>query len=247
MTAVTLLTGGTGRLGALVLPHLLEAGTSVRVLTRQPRAAQPGVEYVPGDLVKNRGLADAVAGVDRIVHLAGGPKGDDVAMRNLLHVADRRDITAISVVAADAMPIGYFRRKAAMEQALAASGAPYTVVRAAQFHQLVSTVASRMSALPIVPAPTGLRFQPVAAEEVAARVAVLAQDAPLGRVADLIGPEVLDMRSLLRSYMERRGRHRPTVPARIPGKAGVAYRAGLNLADSGWRGTQTWTEFLAQS
>jgi hypothetical protein len=44
-----------------------------------------------------------------------------------------------------------------------------------------------------------------------------------------------------------RGRRRPFLPVRIPGKAGKAYRAGDNLAAAtADRGTRTWEEFLAE-
>jgi hypothetical protein len=42
------------------------------------------------------------------------------------------------------------------------------------------------------------------------------------------------------------GKHRLSVPIRVPGKAGKVYRAGRNLTLSGSdRGTHTWEDFVA--
>ncbi|MFJ8439615.1 NAD-dependent epimerase/dehydratase family protein [Kitasatospora griseola] len=74
-----LVTGGTGTLGTLVVPRLLAAGCTVRVLSRRTRPDADGVHHVRGDLVAGTGLAEALDGVDTVLHLAGGAKGDDTA------------------------------------------------------------------------------------------------------------------------------------------------------------------------
>ncbi|MET9230702.1 hypothetical protein [Lentzea sp. NPDC003310] len=136
------------------------------------------------------------------------------------------------------------RTKLACEEAVAASGIPFTVLRAAQFHELTLTVVRGLAKLPVVPVP-GLRLQPVDARDVAVRLAELALGRPAGRVADLAGPAVHDLGELVRDYLTATGKRRLTVPVRLPGKAGRAYRGGLNLALDGDHGTRTWEEFLA--
>ena len=89
MTSSILVTGGTGTLGRHVVPRLRAAGREVRVLSRSPHEAADGVEYVTGDLLKDEGLAAAVAGAGIIVHCAGGRKDDDVATANLVRAAAR--------------------------------------------------------------------------------------------------------------------------------------------------------------
>ncbi|HEV7974785.1 NAD(P)H-binding protein [Amycolatopsis sp.] len=84
MTKRILLTGGTGTLGRLVTPLLLDAGFTVRVLSRRAHESGDGIEYVAGDLLKDEGIEAAVDGAEVVLHLAGGPKGDDVATRNLV-------------------------------------------------------------------------------------------------------------------------------------------------------------------
>ncbi len=87
-------------------------------------------------------------------------------------------------------------------------------------------MAEKMAKLPVIPAPGGLRFQPVDSREVAARLVQLALGEPVGRVADLAGPTVHEMADLIRSYLQATGNRRLMMPIRMPGKIGRAYRAG---------------------
>ncbi|MGW4891221.1 SDR family oxidoreductase [Kitasatospora sp. NPDC004240] len=250
MTSTILVTGGTGTLGRHVVPLLTEAGHHVRVLSRHPHEAADGVAYVAGDLVRGEGVDAAVAGADIVLHLAGGPKGDDVATAHLVRAAQRarvRHLVHISVIGVDRVPLAWFRMKLAAEEAVTGSGLPWTVLRAAQFHDLALTVVDKMTKLPVVPAPGGLRWQPVDARDVAARLVELTLDEPAGLVPDLAGPAVYDLGDLARSYLRARGKRRPLLPVRMPGKVGRAYRAGDNLTLRGAdRGHRTWEEFLAE-
>src|SRR5580692_1345802 len=223
MTSLILVTGGTGTLGRQLGPRLLAAGCRVRVLSRHAHEAADGVEYVTGDLLKDEGIQAAVDGAGIIVHCAGGRKDDDVATRNLVRAASRAGaphVVYISVVGADRVPVvsaadramfGYFGFKLAAEKVLAASGLPWTTLRATQFHDLSLTVAQQMAKLPVIPVPAGVRFQPVDTGEVAARLAELALGTPAGLVPDMAGPQVFSMAGLLRGYLKARGKRRPLV------------------------------------
>ncbi|WP_026119435.1 SDR family oxidoreductase [Nocardiopsis ganjiahuensis] len=249
MGPTILVTGGTGTLGGHVVRMLTEQGLPVRVLSRSERPSADGVEYVTGDLRENTGIDAALDGIGTVLNLAGGPKGDDEVARNISRAASEaevRHLVHISVVGADRMPLGYLRTQLAAERAVIGSGVPWTVLRAAQFHDLVFGVARAMAKLPVVPAPTGLRFQPVASEEVAARLVELALAGPSGRADDLVGPEVLTMPDLVRDYLRLQGKRRPFLPFPLPGAAGRAYRSGLNLTlDGADVGKRTWSDFLA--
>lgn len=244
-----LVTGGTGTLGRLVTPQLRDAGCDVRVLSRTSKQPQDGVEYVSADLIQGDGLDAALEGIEVVLHLAGGPKGDDVAARNLVAAAQRagvKHLVYIGVIAADKMPFGYFKAKLDAEQTIANSGIPYTTVRVAQFHDFVLNVARMMTKLPVVPLPGGLRFQPVDARDVADRMVELTLGAPAGRVPDLTGPQVYGIAELTRDYLKANGKRRLSLPLRMPGKAGRLYRAGENLTLEGATvGTRTWEDFLA--
>lgn len=257
-TGPILLTGGTGTLGRLVLPLLRDAGRQVRVLSRRAHSGAGGVSYVVGDLSTGEGVEAAVRGAGTIVHCAGSSKGDEVKTRHLVRAASEADadhLVYISVVGADAIPVqsavdramfGYFAGKRESEKIVSRSGLPWTTLRAAQFHDLMLTAAEGMAKLPLVPAPTGYRFQPVDAGEVAARLAELALGAPSGLLPDMAGPQILDFSEVMRGFLRATGRHRPILPLRVPGRASRAVRSGALLAGEGaLLGHRTWEDFLA--
>jgi len=69
-----LVTGATGYVGGRLVPKLLEAGHSVRVIAREPHRLDNvpwhnQVEIVKGDLLKSENVRDAVAGQDVVYYL----------------------------------------------------------------------------------------------------------------------------------------------------------------------------------
>jgi dihydroflavonol-4-reductase len=72
-----LVTGGTGFIGSHLLDRLAPSGEPVRCLVRRKsihRKLPAGIAPVPGDLESGEGLADALRGVDVVLHLAGVTK-----------------------------------------------------------------------------------------------------------------------------------------------------------------------------
>jgi uncharacterized protein YbjT (DUF2867 family) len=251
-----MITGGTGTLGRPVAQRLRVAGASVTVLSRQRRETAEGIRYTAGDLSTGEGIDAAVRGAEVIVHCAGSSKGDEQKTRTLVSAATgARHIVLISVVGADRIPqagmidralFGYYGMKLATERVLEQSGIGWSTLRATQFHDLILTVARGLARLPVVPVPTGSRFQPVEATEVAERMAELALGEPSGLVPDLAGPKIYTTAELVRSYLSAAGKRRPLVPVRIPGQAARAVRSGANLAPDRAIGKRTWEEFLAE-
>ncbi|WP_147915314.1 SDR family oxidoreductase [Ruania zhangjianzhongii] len=246
-----LVTGGTGLLGRQVLPLLQQEDHTVRVLSRTAASLPDGVQHVAQDLRSSEGLDETLAGIDVVLHLAGGASGDDQTTQNLVTAAERQGawhLVLISVTGADAMPIGYFGMKARAEQIVTDSQVPHTIVRVAQVNNLLLRAVRAMVKLPVVPTPGGLRAQPVDARDVAAHLAALTLAAPAGRVPDLVGPDVFEMGDLLRSYAEAAGKRRLFMPMRLPGKVGVAYREGRNLTPGvdATVAPRTWADFLAE-
>lgn len=256
MHPTILITGGTGTLGRLVVPRLRAAGHDLRLLSRAPHQRADGIEYLTGDLATGAGVEAAVAGVTTIVHLAGSAKGDDQKTETLVRAAAQAGapyLVYISVVGADRIPVvsgldraafGYFAAKRAAEDVVADSGLPWTTLRATQFHDLVLTTVAQLAKLPVMPVPA-VRYQPIDAGEVAARLVELALGRPAGLVPDLAGPRVYDLVDLARSYLRGTHRHRLILPVRMPGGAFRAIRAGANLAPDRAVGTRTWEAFLA--
>ena len=258
MAPPILVTGGTGTLGRPVVAGLLSAGSEVRVLSRHSHPDREGIEFVTGDLATGDGIAAAAKGAEVIVHCAGSSKGDDDKSRHLVRAASQagaHHVVYISVVGADRMPLagridramfGYFGSKLGAERVVADSGIPWTTLRATQFHDLVLTVVSQLAKLPLIPVPSGFRFQPVDAGEVAARLVELALAAPAGLVPDIGGPRVYATSDLVRAYLRARGKRRALVPIPVPGRAARAVREGATLAPDHAVGRRTWEDFLAE-
>lgn len=253
-----LVTGGTGTLGRRVVARLRDAGREVRVLSRGAHGAEDGVAFVTGDLETGAGVEAAVAGVEVVVHCAGSAKGDGEKARRLVAAAQRagvRHLVFISVVGADRVPVrsradramfAYFAAKREAEEAVAGSDVPWTTLRATQFHDLMLATVRQMAKLPVVPSPSGFRFQPVDTDEVAARLVELALAPPAGLVPDLAGPRAYELGELVRGYLRARRRHRLIVAIRLPGRAARAFRDGANLALDRAVGRRTWEDFLAE-
>lgn len=258
MAAKILVIGGTGRLGRPVVARLRDAGCEVRVLTRHPSDGGDGVEHVAGNLFTGAGLEPAMAGVATVVNCAGSAKGDEEMAVKLVRAmarAGKPHLVNISVVGADRVPVrsrvdramfGYFAAKLAAERMVAASGLPWTTLRATQFYDAFVSLARQMSKLPVMPVAAGVRFQPVDTGEVAARVAEFALGEPAGLAPEMAGPRVYGMAELLRGYLRVSRRHRLLLPMRMPGGAARAVRGGANLAPEGATlCRRTWEEFLA--
>jgi uncharacterized protein YbjT (DUF2867 family) len=260
MTLV-LVTGGTGRAGRPVVQRLHDAGHELRVLTHTRKTAIDGVDRVQADLVTGEGVDEAVRGASIIVHCAGTPsfRRDQAMTANLIRAARQLPapphLVKISVVGADRVPVGrglgklmfgYFESMGATERAVERSGLPWTTLRATQFFDAVALIAQAMAKLPLIPVPTGIRFQPVDTGDVADRLIELAFGPPAGLVPDFGGPTAYPMADLVGSYLQAVGRHRPLLPVRLPGKIARAVRDGANLpAANATLGHRTWEEFLA--
>ncbi|MER5490908.1 SDR family oxidoreductase [Streptomyces sp. NPDC002454] len=240
----TVVTGGTGTLGRQVVERLRGAGEEVRVLSRR---SQP----YPVDLVKGTGPLDAALdGAEVVVHCASGRHGDELAARRLIEAARRAGVghlVYVSIVGVDRVPLGYYRSKWAVERMVEASGSGWTILRATQFHDLVRTLLAGLAKPPVLLVPAGVADQPIAAGEVADRLAELAAGAPAGRVAELGGPEVRGLDELAAAYLAASGRRRPVVAVPLPGKVGRALRAGGHLTPDRAIGRETFEEFLTRA
>lgn len=244
-------TGATGTLGRPVVDLLLERGDRVRALSRNPPADErPGLQWVIGDLSVGAGMEEAFAGADTVIHCATNPRRpqQDVAgTHNLIGTlaAGGTPLTYISIVGVDRIPLGYYRVKLEVEGLIQASGLPWGILRATQFHDLAAGVLGKLGLSPVIPVPAGTSLQPVEVSEVAQRLVEVAEQPGIGRVPDFGGPEILELRELARIWLERRDRKRPVVPVRLPGKAAAAFRAGHQLAPDHREGVRTFAEHLA--
>jgi uncharacterized protein YbjT (DUF2867 family) len=251
-----LVTGGSGTLGAAVLPRLLANRWSVRATSRRPRPSGD-VEWVVADLATGAGVDAAVTGMAAVVHLAsaatGGRAADrvDVAgTRRLATAAGRagvRHLLYISIIGVDRVPIGYYRRKLAAEEIVAGGAAPWTILRASQFPQLLDTILRAASRLgPVIGDPAVLA-QPVDPRDLADRIAGRLTDGPVERTEEYAGPRVLRFDEAARSWLAARHSRRPLLPVRIPGRTGRELRAGALTTQQPETGRLGWADYLADT
>jgi len=255
MTKV-LVTGGVGMLGSKVVKELTETGYSVRIMSRkrQPTNLLSTTEWAQADLETGQGVANAVAGIDVVVHAASSPfkhtRQIDVEGTRLLleqaRVAGVAHVIYVSIVGIDRIPYSYYRAKLAAEELVRNSGIPWSLFRATQFHYLVDLFFQAATKVPLVTLlPTDLQCQSIAESEVASRVCEIVVAGPRGRLADLGGPEVLTTGEMLHSWLKLRGMHRRVLPLHLPGKVAQGFRRGYNTCpDQPVRGRITWTEWV---
>jgi uncharacterized protein YbjT (DUF2867 family) len=204
--------GGTGLIGSKTIPLLRQGGHEVTAAS--PRS---GVNTITGE-----GVEQAVAGAQVVIDLSNSPSFEDEAVleffetsgRNLLPAeaaAGVRHHVAVSIVGTDRMPDnGYFRAKVAQEKLIAASGVPYTIIRATQFLEFLGGIAGEGGAGSVVRLSPGL-FQPIAADDVAAVVADVALAAPCNGIVEIAGPERAPFNEIIARYLQAIGDPRQVV------------------------------------
>jgi uncharacterized protein YbjT (DUF2867 family) len=204
--------GGSGLIGSQVVAKLSEHG-------HEAVAASPntGVNAVTGE-----GLADVLAGAQVVVDVSNSPSWEDAAVleffetstRNLLAAEAAAGVghhVALSVVGTERMQAsGYFRAKLSQERLIAASSAPYSIVRATQFFEFVKSIADTATDGDDVRLASAL-FQPIAAADVAAAVGKVAVGDPVNGIVEVAGPEQFRLDELVRVALQARNDHRRVV------------------------------------
>ena len=237
--------GGTGLVGKHVVDAARESGHEVVVLTRGT-----GV-----DLVAGTGAEAALEGVDAVIETlnVGTPDGEAAAKffrtacGNLLRAAEATEvghIVSLSIVGIDRNPHGYYAGKMAQEEIYTSSAAPWTIMRATQFHEFAMQMFTRAKLGPIHLAPRA-RTQPVAAREVGEHLVRLAEQPARGHAPDLAGPREEQLADMTKRYARAVGYRGPVFAVSLPGAQMKGMREGLNLpgADA-VLGTQTFDQWL---
>lgn len=247
MVQRVLVTGGTGRLGRALVPKLVDEGYDVRVLTRVERKLAAH-RWVTGDLRTGAGVADAVASVDVIIHLATTQGRRDIeATENLIaaaRAAGSPHLIYLSIVGIDDAILSYYQTKLACERRIEASGLPWTILRATQFHDLIYEILHVQRWSPVLLMPTGVAFQPIDVSEVADRLRALVAEPAVKRVPDMGGPLVQQGTDLAKIYLRVTGRRRPVWPIALPKQLIGDFRRGSNLAPDRAVGQVTFEQFL---
>jgi uncharacterized protein YbjT (DUF2867 family) len=186
--------GARGRIGRKLV-HRLRAH-DCKVVEASPTL---GVDAVTG-----RGLTAALHGAAAVVDVSNPHARDGNAAsrffkassHNLLaagQAAGVRHHVALSVVGTDRLQdSGYFRAKLAQEETIKASPIPYTLVRATQFFEFLRQIAQGATVDGSVRLPA-VKFQPIAADDVATAIVDRALGTPANDTIDIAGPETFTL------------------------------------------------------
>lgn len=182
--------GGTGLIGSKVVAKLNEHG--YEAVSASPDS---GVNTLTGE-----GLAEVLEGASVVVDVSNSPSFEDAAVMeffqtstgNLLNYEAAAGVghhVALSVVGCDRLPeSGYLRAKVAQEKMIRESQIPFSIVRATQFFEFLKRIADTATEGNAVRLPA-VRFQPMAAADVAKVVGRTAVGSPLNGIIEVGGPE----------------------------------------------------------
>src|SRR5690606_21917747 len=108
----------------------------------------------------------------------------------------------LSIVGVDIMQnIPYMRAKLAQESLIKQSGIPYTIIRSTQFFEFIAGIANQATADNVVQL-SDVKFQPIAANDVASFVAKYALEAPKNGKIEIAGPERFEIYEIVKRYLE---------------------------------------------
>jgi uncharacterized protein YbjT (DUF2867 family) len=217
---LVLVTGASGYIGGRLVDALLERGTRIRALARNPERVsnlrQRGVEVVAGDALERSSLRQALAGVSAayyLIHSMGAPGSertfaeyDRYAAQNFAlegrHVERIIYLGGLGRPEDDLSP--HLRSRLEVGEILQSGPAPGTVLRAglvigtgsASWIMLLSLV--RRLPVMVTPRWVNTRNQPIAAADVLAYL-LAALDTPetAGQSYEIGGPDILTYREMM--------------------------------------------------
>ncbi|MFH9069029.1 SDR family oxidoreductase [Streptomyces alboflavus] len=188
-------TGATGAIGRLVVAGLLDAGHTVRGMSRHPqRASLPdGVDVVFGDLDDPSTLTHAFDGAAQLVLIAVPETVEAVVSR-----AEQAGVEHVVVVSSAAVTAGYDTTyNAVVEQAVMDSGLDWCIVRPGEFATnslLIWGPAIKAKRRAVEPFPDQIGHPIHEADVADVVLADLLDPHRRGRIDTIIGPDSLTKR-----------------------------------------------------
>ena len=234
--------GATGYIGGRLAPRLIADGYQVRCLVRSPAklsgrpwAGNPDVEIWQADLSDAVSLAPKLAGCNAAFYLvhsmtsAGAKYADRDRELALQFARAAREAGLARIIYLGGLGetgaglSEHLSSRREVEEALASTGVPVTVLRAAMIigsgsasFEILRYLVER---LPVMITPKWVRTpcQPIGVRNVIGYLAgVLAEPATIGEVFDIGGPDVMCYRDIMRIMAEELGlRRRWIIPVPI--------------------------------
>lgn len=214
--------GGRGLIGARLVSLLRTHGHEAI-----PASPRTGVNAITGE-----GLAEALKDASVVVDVTDSPSYEEQAVmeffttstKNLLDFEAKAGVghhVALSIVGTQRLPqIPYYRAKIAQEQLIRDSSVPYSIVQATQFFEFLKAIAEYSTVDGKVLAPAAF-IQPIAADDVAAAIAGVAEGAPLNGVLEIAGPDRYTFEEALRRDLAARNDPREVVTDPLAGYFGA--------------------------
>jgi uncharacterized protein YbjT (DUF2867 family) len=245
-----LVTGGTGVIGAGVIPELLARGHQVRVLSRnadEDARRWKDVEPVAGDVSDAMSLRSAVATCDAIIHVAGivtehppdatFEKINVEGTRNVVDEAIRstaRRFLYMSSLGADRGSTDYHRSKRDAEEIVRSSPLDWTILRPGNVYgpgdEVISTILKMVRSLPALPVVDSGEhpFQPIWFIDLGkVTAAVIERTDVVRETLEVSGPDVTSVSDILLKLGKITGRTPVKVPVPMPAARLAAKVASL--------------------
>jgi NADH dehydrogenase len=246
-----LVTGAFSYSGSRIAEFLLESGRQVRTLTYHPERQHPlrdRVEAFPYRFDDLSALARSLEGVVTLYNTywvrferGGTTFATAVANSRALFEAARRAgvarIVHVSIANPSVdSPLPYYRGKALVEQALAATEVPYSIVRPTWFFGgsdiLTNNIAWVVRQMPVfvVPGDGQYRVQPIHVDDFA-QICLRAARGVTDVITDAAGPDTLTYEQLVRAVRDALGRRTPILHAPPAAVAALSRALGFVVRD----------------
>ena len=238
-----LVTGGTGYVGARLIPRLLEAGHTVRALARSPErllcrpwGRHPNIEIASGDALDREAFVHAAQGCGTayyLIHSMNAAKGrfaqaDRTAARNMVAAAQANQLARIIYLGGlgeqDHEALSkHLKSRHEVERILMHSSVPVTNLRAAMIlgagsasFEMLRYLVDRLPVM-ITPRWVSTPCQPISIRNVLEYLeGALAAPGTVGQTLDIGGTEIVTYRDLIQIYAQEAGlRKRLIIPVPV--------------------------------
>ncbi len=211
----TLVIGGTGQVGSMVVAGLLKQGSAVRVMSHSPdklKKLPAGVEGIRADLDDAASLPAAFDRIDSVFLLCtANPSETDeglaaVSAAKTAGVGKIVYMSAFMPKGAEAVPL--LRSKMPIEKAVRESGIPYTILRPNNFFQNDLWLKDAIMQYGVYPTPLGnTGVNRVDVRDIAdGAVNALTKSGYEGGTYSVIGPDTLTGETIAGIYTKHLGR-----------------------------------------